>query len=139
MRLGFILVLVLMVGFACGFESEVYYFNVGVPAVESDSEVVVVNSVSSGGGGSSSHSNVLVVNNSNVSSVSVGEVYFGDGDSGLDSGVDVVDDSEAGFVSRVTGAVVGAVGSTGGMAVAGVFVLVVLGGFVVIRVRKNSD
>ena len=137
MRFGFILVLVLMVGFACGFESEVYYFNVGVPAVESDSEVVVVNSVSSGGGGSSSHSKSVVVNDSNLTSVSVSEVYFGDGGSGVDSDVDYVNNSEPGFFSRVTGGVVGAVASTGGIVV-GAFVLIVLGGFVAIRVGKKE-
>ena len=48
-----------------------------------------------------------------------------------------VEELEVGFFSCVTGAVVGVVGSTGGMVVAGVFVLVVLGGLVALRVREK--
>ena len=69
------------------------------------------------------------------------EIYKGCGeDNGLDdemivTGMDV-DGGVTGFVSRVTGAVVGVVGSTGGIVVS-VFVLIVLGGLVALRVRKK--
>lgn len=58
---------------------------------------------------------------------------------GYGSGGSVKDDSsgDVGFVSRVTGAVVGVVGSTGGIVV-GVFVLIVLGGFVAIKIRNKK-
>lgn len=50
--------------------------------------------------------------------------------------LETVSPDEIGFFSRVTGGAVGIVGSTSG-AVIGIFVLVVLGGVVAVRVRKR--
>ena len=145
------------------FKAKVYYIGVEIPAVEDVGDVVVVTPSSSGGGGrggsyvcvedwSCGEWGECVGNRQSRDCVDVQmcgqendrpETYRGcDYGSGSGGGLVVEEDEvvgeKVGFVSRVTGGVVGVVGSTGGMAVAGVFVLVVLGGFFAMRVRSRS-
>lgn len=142
MKFGIIIFIMLVMNLflVCGFESEVYHIGVEVPA--GDSDAVVVNSVTpsggsggsggGGGGGSRSVGNVSVVMNDS------GDSGSGDGDGmSFDSeGFSKGSFEEEGFFSAVTGAVVGAVGVEG-VAVAGIFIAVVLGSLVFVRVRKK--
>jgi len=134
------LVLVLSLGFVCGFESEVYQIGVGVPegdvddsgGKDSDNGDNVV--VSSGGGRGSRGvilDSDLEVDESGDSGEDVESLNFSVGDFDS-SGVN----DEGGFFSKVTGAVVGVVGSTGGIVV-GVVIVLVVAGFVFVRVRRN--
>ena len=87
---------------------------------------------SSGGSSSSSNSSLNSTNSSSPVSLSSSSDDYDD------SGMTWIDESEDdwGFFSTITGAVTGAVGSPGGMAVS-VFVLLALSGFVIVRIRKK--
>jgi len=138
-KLLFSLVLIMSLSLVCAFESQVYHIGVGIPSSDAD---VIVNpdnpsNPKTTGTPSGRNPRTYSINNlpdSDLTGDSIPLDTTGDEKNNLDS--EEKEQDEKGFVSRITGAVIGTVGTTGAIAIP-VFVFGIIGAAVFMKFRRK--
>jgi len=131
----FSLILIMSLFLVCAFESPVYHIGVEIPSDGSeDVTIEITEPVTSNLGGGSSNKDPI--NNFSDSS-STDDDNLGTGNEFVDLTSGESEQENKGFFPRITGAVIGALG-TGGTIGALVFVLGILGTVIFIKFKKRK-
>jgi len=131
----FSLVLIISLFLVSAFESPVYHIGVTVPSGDETGGVIIDSNTGSpndgGGGGSSSKGSS---SNSADNTIDL-DTSTGDGDQDIISAGP--EEEKKGFFSRITGAIIGAVGTTGAVGIF-IFVVGIIGATIFVSFRKRK-
>ena len=132
----FSLMLMMGLSLVCAFESPVYHIGVEIPYDGIEDVIIEITEPDTPNPGSGSPSNRDPINNFS-DSISTDDDNLGTGNEFVDLTSGESEQENKGFFPRITGAVIGALG-TGGIIGALVFVLGILGTVIFIKFKKRK-